>query len=316
MRFRRPLLASHVARLAAAAFAFALLQPVAPAAAQSSIRVLVNGQPITSYDVKARARMMNVFSGGRAGEKEAVEQLIDERLMMQEAKLRAVEVSDAELEAEISKRASQAKLNAAQFRQAMQQAGISVDTFTEFLRANLAWQRIVRARFNATVDISETDVAAALSKRDTAAAEAAATATEYRLQPIVFIVASGGGAGAEANQRKAANAFRSAFQGCDNALAQAAGTPGIVVKPQVRREEGQLPSAIRQALAALEVGGTTEPERVADGIQIFGVCAKNAIAGQTESTVEVREELSNERGRLLARRYLRDLRSDAVIEYR
>jgi peptidyl-prolyl cis-trans isomerase SurA len=30
----------------------------------------------------------------------------------------------------------------------------------------------------------------------------------------------------------------------------------------------------------------------------------------------VRDEISGERGQLLARRYLRDLRSDAVIEYR
>ncbi len=53
-----------------------------------------------------------------------------------------------------------------------------------------------------------------------------------------------------------------------------------------------------------------------EGIQIVAVCAQNAIAGQTEAALEAREEISSERGQLLARRYLRDLRSDAVIEYR
>jgi peptidyl-prolyl cis-trans isomerase SurA len=91
---------------------------------------------------------------------------------------------------------------------------------------------------------------------------------------------------------------------------------GVVVKPQVRREEGQLAPALKDMLASLEVGGISEPEKVEEGIQILGVCAKTPIAGQTEAAVETRQELSTERGQLLARRYLRDLRADAVIEYR
>jgi peptidyl-prolyl cis-trans isomerase SurA len=73
---------------------------------------------------------------------------------------------------------------------------------------------------------------------------------------------------------------------------------------------------LKEALAALEVGGVTEPEKVEEGIQILAVCAKTAIEGQTEAAVEAREEISSERGQLLARRYLRDLRADAVVEYR
>ena len=73
---------------------------------------------------------------------------------------------------------------------------------------------------------------------------------------------------------------------------------------------------MKEALAKAEVGSTTEPERVPEGLQILGVCAKNAIAGQTEDTVAARREITSERTQLLARRYLRDLRSDADIEYR
>ena len=54
---------------------------------------------------------------------------------------------------------------------------------------------------------------------------------------------------------------------------------------------------LKEALAKLEVGGITEPEKVAEGIQVLAVCAKTAIAGQTEATVEAREEISTERGR-------------------
>ena len=73
---------------------------------------------------------------------------------------------------------------------------------------------------------------------------------------------------------------------------------------------------LAKSLEGLDVGGVTAPERIAEGIQLIAVCRKSEISGQTEETLEVRQELSTERGDLLARRYLRDLRSDASIEYR
>ena len=81
--------------------------------------------------------------------------------MLQEAKRRNVEVSDAEVDEEFANRARAAKLTAEQFTQAMRQAGIDAQTFKDFLRANMAWQRVVRARFRATVEITDQDVAAA-----------------------------------------------------------------------------------------------------------------------------------------------------------
>jgi len=305
------------AALAALAMMLMALPLAIPAFAQSTIKVLVNDEPITSYDIKERGKMLRVFTGGKQGEKQAVDQLIEERLMLQEAKRRNVDVTDAELDEEVNNRARAAKLTGAQFTQALRQAGVDPQTFKDFLRANLAWQEVVRARFRATIKVTEQDVTAALTGQAPAdpAAEAQ-TVFEYRLQQIIFIVPAGAGAGAETARRNEANAFREAFQGCDQSLAQAAGIPGVVVKPQVRREEGQLAPALKEALAQLEVGGITEPEKVAEGMQVLAVCAKTAIAGQTEATVEAREELSTERGQLLARRYLRDLRADAVVEYR
>ena len=187
-------------------------------------------QPITSYDIKQRTKMLQVFSRGQQGEKEAIEQLIDERLMLQEAERRGVTLTDAEVDAEFAKRAAAPSFSAAQFQQAMRQAGFDPQTFRSFLRANMAWQQIVRARFRATVEITDQDVAAALTNREDTEAEVQ-TVSEYMLQPILFVVPAGAGAGVEAQQRNQATAFRGGFQGCDSSLQQVGGTPGIVVKP-------------------------------------------------------------------------------------
>jgi peptidyl-prolyl cis-trans isomerase SurA len=314
MTFCNLMRASRTISAILAGFLLLGLPFVTAALAQSTIRILVNDIAITSYDISQRAKMLSVFSRNQQGEKEAIEQLIDERLMLQEALSRGVKLTDAEIDEEIAKRASAAKLSTAQFQQAMRQAGFDPQTFRDFVGSNMAWQEIVRARFRATVDITDQDVAAALTEQ-TETGEVQ-TVSEYMLQPIIFVVPAGAGAGAEAQQRDQANAFRSAFQGCDSSLQQAGGMPGIVVKPRVRREEGQMTPAMKEMLSSVGVGGITEPERVAEGIQLLAVCSKQAVAGETTATVETREELSSERGKLLARRYLRDLRSDAVIEYR
>ena len=289
--------------------AAALMAGGIPAAeAQTAIRVLVNGKPITTYDVQSRARMLNVFTGGRQGEREALEQLIDEQIMLQEAELRGFEVSEDEIEQEIARRARQSNVTPEQFGQALAQAGVASETFREFLRASLAWDELVRARFQATVEITESQVGAALEA--IGQAEERVQMSEYMLQQILFL-----GAG-EADLMAKANAFRSNYQGCDQALQQASGTPGIVVRPTIRREEGELSPGLRESLAALQVGGISEPAPVEEGVQLVGICEKKAISGQTEASEEVRSELRNEQGSLMARRYLRDLRSNAVIEHR
>jgi peptidyl-prolyl cis-trans isomerase SurA len=91
---------------------------------------------------------------------------------------------------------------------------------------------------------------------------------------------------------------------------------GVVVKPPVRRDETKLPDDLKKALASAGVGGITEPQAVEEGFQMLAVCSKKEIPGRTQATEEVRSEITSERGQLLARRYLRDLRSEAVIEYR
>lgn len=305
---------SHHPTVAAVLFAALAFLVAAPAASASSIQILVNDEPITSYDIQQRAKMLQVFSRGKVGRKEAIDQLIDEKLMMQEAARRHITVSDGEIDQEIANRARGARMTSAQFRQALRQAGLSPDSFREFLHANMVWQKTVQARFRATVSITDQDIAAALGAEGQAGEQQAAT--EYMLQPILFIVPSGASRSTANSQLAAANAFRKAFQGCDRSVEQAAGTPGIVVKPQVRREETSMADSLRTTLAHIEVGGTTAPEQVPEGYQIVAVCAKNAIAGETQAAVTARQEISGERGKLLARRYLRDLRSDAVIEYR
>jgi peptidyl-prolyl cis-trans isomerase SurA len=307
----------HLGRLLTMSAVAAVAGPMllaSPSFAQNSVRVLVNDQPITSFDVQNRAKMLALFSRGEEGEKDALEQLVDERLMVQEAKRVGMLAGDAEVDEEFADRAKNVKLSTEQFSQALQQRGVDPKTFKDFLRANMSWNKIVRARFRARETVTDQDIASALTTRKIEGP--LEEVYEYLLQPIVFVVPEKAGDGAAAQREGQANAFRSNFQGCGQSLQQASTIKGVVVKPTVRREQHELSGSIREELEALDVGGITKPYRVDDGVQMIAVCEKRTISGQTKATEEVRDELNDKRGQLLARRYLRDLRSDAVIEYR
>ncbi|MDQ0326585.1 peptidyl-prolyl cis-trans isomerase SurA [Rhodopseudomonas julia] len=300
---------------ASALMAMATLPVADSAQAQSSIKILVNDQPITTYDINNRAKFLRLTSRGQAGAKQATDELIEEALKLQEAKRRNVTVSQSEVDRAFASIASRAKLPPSKLEAALRQNGVNPDTLKDRIRAELAWRDVVRARFRATVRITESDVAQAMLGRDDDA-EASGTVTEYDVQPVLFIVPKKGKSGIAAQRKREAEAFRSRFRNCDATLEQTRGMAGVFVKPTVRRESGDFPDSLQGSLSKAKVGTALPPTQVDEGFQVLGICNKKAVAGKTQAADEVRDELTNERGQLLARRYLRDLKSDAIIEYR
>jgi len=306
LRFPSPLLSA----LALGALLFAS----APVHAQSSIKVLVNNQPITSHEIATRAKLLRLITGGKAGQEQAVEELVEEHLKLQEARNRKISISEAQVEQAFNTIAQRAKLTPEQLSTALSQQGADPDSLKDRIRAELTWGEVIRARYRATVRISDVDVTKALKKRKPG--ETSEQLNEYELQQIIFIVPAKTKRQGTAGRLKEAQSFRAAFKGCQGALDQAQAMKGVVVKPRFRRDETQLPKEMAAKLAKVEVGGTLAPEPSDLGVELIAVCNKRAVEGQTKASTEMRQELQNEQGQLMARRYLRDLKADAIIEYR
>lgn len=304
-------------RVAALAFAGAMMAvPASGALAQTAIKVLVNNEPVTSYDIDNRSRLLNLTTGGKAGRQQAVEELINDRLKLQEAKRRNINVADTEVQRAFATIAERAKLSPANLEKALRQSGVDPATLKARIRAEIAWGEVVRSRFRASVSVSEREVADALAKKTGTSQAAQQAVFSFELQPAISIVPAKATKAQEAQALNQANAYRSRFNGCDGSLEVAKSLKGVVVKARVLREEGQLGGEVGDAILATEAGKATKPIRTEEGYQIIGVCARKTIQGQTKAAEEVRDELSNQRGEMMARQYLRDLRALSVIETR
>ena len=79
---------------------------------------------------------------------------------------------------------------------------------------------------------------------------------------------------------------------------------------------GDVPQLLRDAINDLAIGQASQPLRMQEGIRILMVCGRKEAQAALLDREVIRERLGRQRLDMMARRYLRDLRRDAVIEIR
>ncbi len=79
---------------------------------------------------------------------------------------------------------------------------------------------------------------------------------------------------------------------------------------------GDTPAHFRGALAKLAVGEASEPIRTENGVHVLMVCDREEPEEAVPDRVAAEDSIVRTRLSMLARRYLRDLRRDAVVEFR
>ncbi len=79
---------------------------------------------------------------------------------------------------------------------------------------------------------------------------------------------------------------------------------------------GETPETFRAAIAALKVGEVSRPVQGSDGVHVFMVCDRQEPQVEEPDRDAIQNNIGQTRLSMMARRYLRDLRRDAVVEYR
>ncbi|WP_051531794.1 peptidylprolyl isomerase [Sphingomonas sp. URHD0057] len=78
-----------------------------------------------------------------------------------------------------------------------------------------------------------------------------------------------------------------------------------------------LPSTLQNMMVPMQVGQATLPYgNLEDGVRVLVICGRDEVDPDQPSYDQVYNQLNDERVNTRARRYLRDLRRDAVIEFR
>lgn len=147
---------------------------------------IVNGDIITDTDVDHRLGLVMIANGGKVSDEErgvlrlqVLRNLIDEKLQIQEAASHEVTVPDAEVEQAYNRVAANFRQDRAAFEKVLLEGGSSPASIKQQIRAELAWQRLLRRRVEPFINVGDDEVQAIIHKL-----EASKGQNEFRVGEI------------------------------------------------------------------------------------------------------------------------------------
>src|SRR6266851_1531103 len=155
-----------------------------------SVAVMVNGDPITNYDIEQRTKLNFLTTHKQMPRDEVVNELIDEKVKIKEAKKFGVDPTSTDIDQSYGGMASRMRITPDQLTKSLETQGIRPDTLKNRIKADMVWTSLVRGRYKESLQVGEKDVAAAVQAGG-GDEKQQADAFEYKMQPIVLIVPRG-----------------------------------------------------------------------------------------------------------------------------
>lgn len=253
----------------------------------SAVAAIVNDTVVTTFDVQQRMKLMLISSGGKITsqmlpqlQRQALNDLVEEQLKLQEAKEFELEPEDGEVDGELRQMAAQAGLTIDQFGEVLKGEGVSVATLKNQIAASIVWPRLVQGRYGKRVRVDDDEVELTLERM-----RADATQEQFLISEICIPVPSPdqaqayyeGGLQLLEQMRKGVPfaVIAQQFSACTTAAA--GGDMGWL-------RAGELPPDLDAAVRALPVGAVTNPIPSDNAFMILAVRDKRAAVKQGEKS--------------------------------
>lgn len=402
-------------------------QPARAAGEVLGIAAIVNDAVISKYDLDQRVRLV-VATSGLQPTRENIERireqvlrsLVDEKLQMQEAERLELPVEDEEVDESITGIAQRAGMTSEEIIEYLDENGVNEAALRTQITADVAWNRVISARFAPLVQIGEDEIDETLARINSDASQvqfqlgeiylsfdnpnqeremaqgaqrlveqlragapfpnvaqqfsqAASAAsggdigwvsesqlapqiseavsrmdvgtvsnpirslngfyimqlrskrqglgpnpleTRFQVMQVIFPLAPDAPERALQARVAQANKFRSEFRTCSSAPEQINAYPGARISQPSNLTAAQLRNPMRDQLLKTEAGTVVPIGRTERGVEALIVCDRKDDVGNQPTRDSIENTLFNQEVSMMARRHLRDLRRDAVIEYR
>lgn len=248
--------------------------------------------------------------GNLAGSRgKAQEELIEEKIKLQEAKRLNAVSDDAEVDKILSGIAERNKMTLDQFGQHMKGMGVDIRTMRSRFKAEMSWREVVRRRFGHLVSITERDVDQVLAGTSMAAAQGD---VELQVQRVTLPLPGAVDQTVIAQRIAEADALARQYKGCAS-LQELATSAGGKYEDLGSRKPATIPEPTRSLLLNASDGDLLPASVSQSGVELWALCGRKA---ETSVRETAQNELRQKEFEVLAQKALKDLRQDASIEIR
>jgi peptidyl-prolyl cis-trans isomerase SurA len=310
-KLSRQLQALLVGSLASCVFA-----AIAPDAARAqTVVVMVNGEPITDLDIESRIKLDFISTHKQPTRQEAIDELIDEKIKIKEAKKFGVDPSAADINEAYGQMAQRMRINSEQLSASLEKQGVRAETLKQKIKTDMVWGSLVRGRYKEKLQVGERDVAEAV-KAEGGDDQQTSNAFEYSLRPVVLIVPKGSAPSATELRQKDAETLRARVETCDQASQYFKTMPNAAIRDTVLKTSAEIPAPLRKVLDETPVGHLTPPEVTKQGVEMVALCARKPTTLDTPKRKEMRDKMYAKKYEATSNTYLAEIRKAAMIEYR
>ena len=237
------------------------------------VAALVNDDPISKYDVRQRAMLMFMETGiqrltpdlAAQLQSQALNDLIEERLKMQQAEERELDIPQAEINAEFVNIAQVNNVTVGEICDSLASYGIDPGTLEDRFRAQIAWQILVRGIYRSRVRVSNHQIEQVLERM-----AMNASTSQYEIQEILLEAPPGvSEADIEAGVQ---DLYRQLDAGADfRAIArQYSAAPSAINYGQIGWvRAGELAPEIEDVVMTMQPGQVSNPVYTSDGIYLI-----------------------------------------------
>jgi peptidyl-prolyl cis-trans isomerase SurA len=286
-----------VATLAALALAPAAgLLACGPVRAQSIVAT-VNGDPITTFDIAEREKLLSVL-GQPSSPSAALESMIKSRLEAGEINKFGIKISAGEFGPAVQYYAERAHVTSEAMAARLQNSHVDKKHLENFFSIQTGFNMYARAR-NRAVEVSQSDIDAEIARDKKLSNQQ----TYVIRQVLIAVPAETGGAGLQ-QAAKQMESLHARFTDCETGAKLVAEYPNLVVRDPVTRTSSQLGDQLTGLLDKMPVGHLTPASRDPSGIAALALCSRSA--SKSDAT---REAAQN---RILARKI--QLEADKLYE--
>ena len=279
-----------------------------------TVCVMVNGEPITGFDIDQRSKLDFLSTHKAANRQDVLNELIDEKVKIKEAKKFGVDPGDSDIDQSYAQVSSRMHISPEQLTKTLEAQGMRPDSLKARLKADLVWGSLVRGRFKERLQVGERDVAAAVKAEGGELQQT--DAFEYTMQPIVLIVPRGSPPAATEARQKEAESLRARVQSCDEANSYFKTMQNAAIRDSVVKTSADIPPNLRKVLDDTPIGHLTPPEVTKDGVQMVALCSRKATTVDTPKKREIRDKMFAQKYEAQSKAYLQEVRKAAMLEYR